>query len=97
MNLAIQGVAENKFVCVTKKTEREAMLFIRCVQLEKHLRLKSKHPRFLKWVVRQEVRYFNEFIENWVIDHGKNTDEITAHAEPTPIFIELRNLAQKEV
>lgn len=98
MNLAIKETVNDidlpeKYACVSKKTVRAADLFISFTALEQMVRNHNgkKHPKFLKWVFIQEVKYFNQFIESWTVDHGGSVDELTKHSKPTPAFIDLRS------
>ncbi|MDD9149232.1 hypothetical protein OYT88_11775 [Sporolactobacillus sp. CQH2019] len=109
MNLAEQDVTEresnekfnDKFANVSEKTAQLSMLFISFADLENKVRSHEDkpHPRFLKWVINQEVKYYNAFVDRFFVEMGyiAANAKLKVVSKPPKLFIELRKLVLEKL
>lgn len=87
----------NDFSKLTEKTYNAGLLFSSFVSLEKkhcsHL-TSQQCPKFISWVKRQQVKYYNLFIVNYAVDMGLGEPTTTRKLPDT--FRSLKNYVWKD-
>ncbi|MFX3618633.1 MAG: hypothetical protein ACE3JK_14085 [Sporolactobacillus sp.] len=73
MNLAVERTesVEERMACVTDNTKQSGALFISFCKLEEEHLAHSQNeirPLFVRWIKRQEVKYYNKFIVGFARD-----------------------------
>lgn len=95
MNLVIkdESTLPGKYAAVTVKTQKACELFMSFCELEQMIlsHSESQRPQFMKWVLKQQARYYNRFLNGFAIDMKWRDQRVTIHKKPTPLFLKLRN------
>lgn len=98
MNLAIKEevTLPGKYVAVSLKTQKACELFISFCELEQIVlsHPKDQRPQFLKWVLKQQARYFNRFVSLFAAEMNWADQSHSYTTKPTELFLELRKKVQ---
>lgn len=96
MDWKIENIPE-KYVALTLRTHKAAHLFISFCELEKKLRSHSEisRPRILKWIMKQEICYYNQLITFFAEEMNWENREPILTREPPELFIMLKKTAMK--
>ncbi|SFG75308.1 hypothetical protein [Sporolactobacillus nakayamae] len=94
MNWKIENMPE-KYAALSQKTYKAAYLFISFCKLEKILLSHSEisRPWFLKWIMKQEICYYNQLITSFAEEMNWKNREHTLTLEPPELFISLKRAA----
>jgi hypothetical protein len=98
MSLAVKEdvTLPGKYAAVSVQTQKACELFMSFCELEQRVlsHPQDERPQFLKWILKQEARYFNRFISLFAEDMNWADQPHSYTTKPPEMFLKFRKVAQ---